>query len=192
MEMKSLGLAPTLKSIVEKNAKIPISSEDIRIICNGKVNIVTYKDLNGLSNFMNLFHKENNYCVCLLYQFPNTDIGHWVSIIYDEDTDQINFFNSYGYNIDYESNSNLLTTLLRMTKKKINVNRVRYQMKDNETATCGIHSAIRCVFHEYNNSEYYKMITSMANGIIGDTNQSNYDKLVSLMAVLPLKYSIPE
>ncbi len=56
MEMKSLGLAPTLKSIVEKNAKIPISSEDIRIICNGKVNIVTYKDLNGLSNFMNLFH----------------------------------------------------------------------------------------------------------------------------------------
>ena len=93
--------------------------------------------------------------------------------------------------IDYESNSNLLTTLLRMTKKKINVNRVRYQMKDNETATCGIHSAIRCVFNEYTNSEYYKMISSMANGIIGDNNQSNYDKLVSLMSVLPLKYSIP-
>ena len=189
--MKSLGLAPTLKSIVEANAKIPISGEDIRIICNGKVNILTYSDLHGISNFMDLFHTEHNNSICLLYQFPGTSIGHWVAIIYDEDNDEINFFNSYGYGIDHETNSNLLTTLLRMTKKKIKVNRVRYQMKDNETATCGIHSAIRCVFNEYNNNEYYKMLTSMANGIIGDIQQSNYDKLVTLMSVLPLKYSIP-
>ncbi len=183
---------PTLKEIVLKNTLIPISGEDIKTICNGKVLVLLYSDLNKVRDIMYLFTPENNNCICLLYQFPNTDIGHWVSIIYDEDNNDINYFNSYGFDIDHESNSKVLTNLLNQTKKKINVNKVRYQLMDREISTCGLHSAIRCVFNEYSNNEYYKMITSMTKGVLGDEKNSNYDKLVSLMSVIPLKYSIPE
>jgi hypothetical protein len=127
----------------------------------------------------------------LLYQWPGQNIGHWVSIIYDENTDQINFFNSFGYPPDRETGHQTLTKMLLETGKKININRIRYQNLQ-DTSTCGLHAAIRCVFNEYTNPQYHKMISSISISLIADNKSSRYDKLVSLMSVLPLKFNIPQ
>jgi len=188
--------AKTLSQIVKADIQTPISDNDIRTICNGRVEVLSYKMLSDLANrgqnLMQMFKPEKNNCICLLYQWPGQAVGHWVAIIYDENTDEINFFNSYGYPPDRETNQQLLTKMLAYTLKKININTTRYQTLSDNVSTCGLHSAIRCVFNEYNNKEYHKMITSISISLIGDNKNSRYDKLVSLMSVLPLKFNIPQ
>lgn len=189
-------MAKTLSQIVEADIETPISDDDIRTICNGRVHVMTYKDLASFGqtgqNLMQLFDPKKNNCICLLYQWAGQPVGHWVAIIYDENVDQINFFNSYGYPPDREMNGEqALTKMLLATGKKININRIRYQALQ-DTSTCGLHSAIRCVFNEYTNPQYHKMITSISISLIGDNTSSRFDKLVSLMSVLPLKFNIQQ
>ena len=200
---------PTLREIINEDVEIPLSDDDIKTICNGKVLVISYAHLESAAadsksatadsksavannGLMQLFKPELNNCICLLYQFPGQRIGHWVSIIYYEDTDEINFQNSFGYAPDKETGRSLLTELLKATGKKINISRIRYQNLEGNTSTCGLHSAIRCVFNEYTNEEYYKMLNSISINITGDSKNSRFDKLVSLMSVLPLKFNIPQ
>jgi len=188
--------AKTLSQIVKADIQTPISDNDIRNICNGRVEVMSYKMLSDAAshdqNLMQMFTPEKNNCICLLYQWPGQQVGHWVAIIFDENTDEINFFNSYGYPPDRETNQQLLTKMLAATGKKININTVRYQTLSDNVSTCGLHAAIRCVFNEYSNKEYHKMLSSISVSLISDNKNSRYDKLVSLMSVLPLKFNIPQ
>lgn len=179
----------SLKKLVQENTIIPSSDKDIRKLCDGRIKILTYDEFCAADDVMSNFRPEYNNCVALLYQFPGENVGHWVAIIYDENVDQINFFNSYGYPPDYESGGRMdLTAALRSSGKNINVNPVRFQVSDRDTSTCGLHVAVRCIFNEYSNREYHKMLSSIAVG----KNPDKFDKLVSLMSILPLKKNIPQ
>lgn len=185
----------TLAKLVHRNKYVPISEHDIRKICDGKVNVIPYSLLETMYKtsqpITQLFKPEFNNCVVLLYQLQGTlGVGHWVSLIFDEDTGILNFFNPYGFGIDQEINlmthSDLyLTKLLKQSKMRVNINTFRFQVLKDDISTCGMHAAIRCVFNELDNSEYYRFMREAGYGKVHD-----FDELVSLMCIIPLKLNI--
>ena len=180
----------SLANLVKQNEEIPISNLDVKKICDGKVNIVLYSDLKELYkrdiSILSLFKEEYNNCIVLLYQLGRK-IGHWVSLILHNDM-SISFYNSYAFNIDQELDftthgSKYLTLLLH--GHRVNVNPYRHQRLIENVNTCGLHASLRCVFHHFTNEQYHKFISSYDNHKTKD-----YDKLVSLLCLVPLKYNI--
>lgn len=194
----------SLANLVYQNQLVPTSGNDIRAICDGKINIINYSDLqliyNSGGSIYDLFQPELNNCVGLLYQLKGQNVGHWVCLIYDAGSDTsesangtagtIRFFNSYGFGPDQEIDlfqhpQPYLTMLLNKSHSKIDVNKFKFQSLKNDISTCGLHCGVRCVFHELSNKDYLKFLSSYDND-----RTKNYDKLVTLMCLLPLDYNI--
>lgn len=185
----------SLKNLVLQNQEIPTSGDDIRNICDGKVNVVVYSDLANLYNrgktIHELFKPEFNNCVVLLYQLRGSQgIGHWVSLILDPTKNTIRFFNPYGLKPDAEINlmthsQPYLTMLLQKSGTSLDVNNFQFQSFKNDISTCGLHCGVRCTFYYLTNREYQKFLESY------DNNKSqDFDKLVTLMCLLVLDYGI--
>ena len=129
-----------------RNKYVPISEHDIRKICDGKVNVIPYSLLETMYKssqpITQLFKPEFNNCVVLLYQLQGTlGVGHWVALIFVEDTGIINFFNPYGLAVDQEidlmTHSDLyLTKLLKQSRMRVNVNKFRFQVLKDDISTC--------------------------------------------------------
>lgn len=186
----------SLERLVDQNQEVPTSGKDIEKICDGKVFIVTYSEIrtvyeNG-GDIIELFQPDYNDCVVLLYELKGPQgVGHWVSLIFDREKRIIRFFNSYGLNVDAEINTlthgdPYLTMLLKRSGLKMDINKHRYQSFKDDIATCGLHCAVRCVFHDLTNEEYFRFLSSYFHG----QKDKDFDELVTLMCLLPLKYNI--
>lgn len=188
------GRFKTLSKLIEQNKEVPTSDADIRKICDSKVNIINYSDLRDLyergGSIMEIFNPQYNDCVVLLYQIRGEGgIGHWVSLIFDRDNQIIRFFNPYGLPVDAEINlltheRPYLTMLLQNSGMRFDINKFRFQQIDDDISTCGLHCATRCVFYDFTNEQYQRFLSSY------DGKEKDYDKLVTLLCLLPLKYNI--
>lgn len=186
----------SLAKLVDQNQEVPTSTEDLEKVCDGRVFIMTYSEIMAIyehgGHVMEIFHPEYNDCVILLYELNRpSGIGHWVSLIYDRKRDVIQFFNSYGLPIDAEINllthgEPYLSMLLKRSGKRVEVNKHKYQSFKDDIATCGLHCAVRCVFNDLSNEQYYKFLTSYFVG----QKEKDFDELITLMCLLPLKYNI--
>ena len=56
-----------------------------------------------------------------------------------------------------------------------------------DVSTCGMHSAVRTIFNELTNEQYNKFLNYSISG-----KKIDYDQLISLMCIVPLKYNIPQ
>jgi len=184
----------SLANLVAQNQLVPTSGDDIRTICDDKINIITYSDLesiyNGGGSIYDIFRPEFNNCVALLYLLKGQNVGHWVCLIYDQADDTIRFSNSYGLKPDQEIDlfrhpKPYLTLLLNKSHSKLDVNKFKFQSLKTDISTCGLHCGVRCVFHYLSNKDYQKFLASYDND-----RTKNYDKLVTLMCLLPLDYNI--
>lgn len=194
--MSRLREIKTLKNLVKQNEQVPISDADILKICDNKVNILAYEDLGKLykagKSLLSQFSEDKNNCIILLYQLRGpSGIGHWVSLIYRPEHNVIEFCNPYAYRPDQEINlmehqEAYLTKLLLGTNCRIMSNHYKYQEFVQSSSTCGRHAAVRCVFHDLTNEEYYKFLSSYQPNM----KARDFDKLVTVMTLVTLKYNV--
>lgn len=128
--------------------------------------IILYNSLKHVHNIDQVF--KNKRFVFILYEYQ-PDFGHWVVII-KRDNGDIEFFDSYGYKPDDESEfvkkSNYwehayLIDLLIKSGKTIHYNPTNLQGEDtHKIATCGRWCLLRCYFYQFSISQFTKFFYS--------------------------------
>ncbi len=153
-----------LKKLMAKS----LSSKDISDFFDGKVNIITYKELINYDNIDDVLG-QYNMCVLLFLSKPN--FGHWTCVFRTID-DGIEFFDSYSFkpdselsliNMDFRKQSNqqypYLTYLLYKSKKPIEYNHHKFQKISNSVKynTCGRWVIIRLLFKDIKLEKFIKL-----------------------------------
>jgi hypothetical protein len=175
---------------IHKSEEIPISNFDILKLTNNKTKIVMYEDLMTMyvSQFIDLFQKETNYNIILLYQIT-AGYGHWISIILDkEDTGEFYHFDSYGLYPDnmldkiypYKD----LSRLYQESGIKVNVSTYKFQEKIENINTCGRWAALRSNYYYMTNNEFINYFTSNKISQL----VRNLDDVATIMTMIPLDY----
>lgn len=89
---------PKLERIRARMFK-PTSRSDLQYMLDGRAKIVPYAELAGYRTLEELL--EPYQTVILLYPSPNdTEVGHWVTFFVMPGTDFIQYFDSYGCDVD--------------------------------------------------------------------------------------------
>ena len=148
---------------------IDLSGNDILDITNNETYIMSYEDLHNINNIDELFKDKDS--VTILYQ-TKKNYGHWVALIKHDDNN-IEFFDSYGLNIDEElkySEYNLrlhdnnlvphLSHLLQTSQYNIIHNKIKLQQFVEHVNTCGRHCCVRIKFKKLSLSQYLSLITN--------------------------------
>ena len=163
-----------IKNIINK-MDVPLSSDDIYKILNGKCKIIIYPELLKYNTIDELFDDSFD-CVVILYmhnKIVNGFYGHWCCI-FKIDNKTIEFFDSYGKFCDDQLNSKidthfrkeygleypLLTYLLYYTANKYKLTFNHHKYQGPTTSTCGRHCCVRLLNRHMKLSDYNNYINS--------------------------------
>jgi hypothetical protein len=146
----------------------PLSNTDIEKIL-GKTKILTYPDLDDISNWEDAFDDEGR-CV-LLFLTENEQTGHWIGLIRNETT--IEYFDPYGEAPEgdkkwlskeklrqLDENEPYLTRLLRASGLKVYYNQYPFQSDKNDINTCGRWVVARLLLRKKTLAQFYKYVMS--------------------------------
>jgi len=158
-----------MDKILENIEKQDLSGEDLINICEGKVEIVPYHELNKYNSIEQLLQKYG--AVILLYEVRQ-NFGHYTALLYDPQG-KLEFFDSYGFRPDQElkyatynaeEGVPYLTKLLEAYKKPIVYNTIKLQKMLRDINTCGRwtscrirlrHLVLRDFQHLFTKNRYY-------------------------------------
>ena len=138
--------------LIENAESISLSDADIMRICDNKVVIYLYHELEKFQTIDEALGPHN--AMIILYQSKQTD-GHWVSV-FKVDDNTIEFFDSYGFKIDqqlpfFPYNLRVhneiavphLTHLIENSNYKVISNDIDFQTIRKDVNTCGRFSSLR-------------------------------------------------
>ncbi len=158
-----------MENIINKLEQKSLSNEDIMNFCNGKVNIVTYKELNNYNSLDEVLHP---FDACILLYETKESYGHWCAIVKISD-DEVEFFDSYGLFPDDEKSFinpafliksgqklPILTRLLYECPYKLSFNEHKFQSDKNNMNTCGRWCCLRVKLKRLTLKEFKKVFTS--------------------------------
>ena len=150
-----------------------LDGNEVDRIANG-CDIIDYPNLKDYNSIEDLMGDKDK--VILLYlneKDGNTLSGHWCALTRYDNREKVCFFDSYGImpdnqlkwhpeekRIELEQTEPLLTRLLSDYADRgghVEYNDMRYQDRDDDIATCGRHTALRCRFKEIPLETYNKM-----------------------------------
>ena len=149
-------------------SKIPLSSEDIERMLDGKTRILSYKQLMKKNN-INEVLKPFDSCV-ILYETKD-NFGHWVCLLKRGDT--VEWFDSYGFKPDDERKfipeaykkmhypEKYLVKLLLDSGYKIRYSEFKLQDGNDESvATCGRFVVLRILFKGLDEYQFNDLMKS--------------------------------
>jgi hypothetical protein len=139
-----------------------LSINDISKLLDGKVNMITYKEVSGYKTLDDLLGK---YKRCVILYLTSKNYGHFTCIF--EHKGKISFFDSYGFIPDDElkfipndlkkelrSNHRYLTELLYKSDKPVDYSQYQLQSKSPKITTCGRHVVSRLRHMDVNTDDY--------------------------------------
>jgi hypothetical protein len=169
----------TITSILDEYASKPMTSIDILQRLDGKTNIVLYRDLYKYSNIEQLLYPHGSFI--LLYESsPNS--GHWVAILKSYSCNNIpliEFFDPYGCFPDSQQqyiNKSFLSVSGQKYKKLtelllnsnpnylISFNHHKFQMLDNNIATCGRWCMLRILLKDICLQDFINLVEKKSLG----------------------------
>lgn len=135
---------------------IDLTGKDIEKICDGKVKVLSYHELQGIPSIEALL--EPFGAVVLLYE-TKENFGHYTALFYDAQNN-LEFFDSYGFAPDQElnyatyDNTPYLSQLLSKYKGRIVYNTKRLQQWAKDVNTCGRWTASRIRLRNLNPTQF--------------------------------------
>ena len=141
-----------MENLIRKSYGIALSLQDLKKICNGKVNIFLYTDLAKTKHIDELFHPFG--CFILLYQ-QTPNYGHWVTINRVDDH-TIEHFDPYGIGPDEELDGNnpmkipkyLSALISESPYRNVIFNKHALQEHSAKVSTCGRWAAVRVLMRK--------------------------------------------
>jgi len=177
----------------EKIESYELTGNNMKQILGDDIKIISYPDLKNFTDIMQCFDTLGR-CVLFLIENEqgNTMNGHYQCLIYHDDTNTIEFFDSYGMTPTgwnkyisksiqqklHEISGTLLVPLLKKAKSngyKVIYNDKKLQQMKNDINTCGDFVSTRLLFHNLSIYNYIKMLDNLKTHYDVD----NYDKVVS-------------
>jgi len=147
----------------------PLSDSDIRKILGKDIKIITYPDLNNMSDIRQAFDKKGR-CI-MLYLTQSATSGHWVCMLNKKGS--IEYFDPYGEppekalqtvpmeeREEWGESQPVLTHLLKASGKPVFYNKYPFQKDKQDVNTCGRHSVVRCLYAPNTLEEYKKVMDS--------------------------------
>lgn len=158
-----------MDNIIYKTENIDLSGADIQRITLNKCNIITYDDLQYITDIGQLLGEYN--AVIILYT-TSKNYGHFCSLMLKGGI--LEFFDPYGYNVDEElkiidnlhlrkdgiTNTPHLTYLIQTSNYKFTYNKLQLQEEEAHVNTCGRWAALRVRLREYNLNTFIKLMTN--------------------------------
>ena len=147
---------------------IPISSEDIYRIFNGKIKIISYDQIRYYNNIDELLNPFDRVIILYFWKSEPVKYGHWCCL-FRRPNNNIEFFDSYGTlenqlnNIDpYFARLNgedypYLTRLLYECPFQIEYNNKTLQSK--KSSVCGRYCILRLLLSDYTIDEFNKLFS---------------------------------
>ena len=115
--------------------------------CNLKTpNIIRYPEIK--ESGINIDDIDISECNIILYEAV-PQIGHWITVFYDQTNDKVEFFDPLGYFLDeqldfsYHKEPDLMKMFVDSDNIDFEINHVKYQQPN--TDTCGIWCCLRYV-----------------------------------------------
>lgn len=168
-----------------------LSDDEVKKVANG-CKIIDYPSLDEYESIEDLM--EDNDKIILLYlndKTPNAIIGHWCALTRYPGVEKVCFMDPYGIlpdnqlkwhpkekRIELEQTEPHLTRLLSDYANrggKVEYNEMKFQEKDDDIATCGRHSGLRCRFHDVPLKQYQNIFKKQRK------NGKNLDELVTVI-----------
>ena len=181
-----------LDTLVVDAEKIPLSDDDVVGIAFGMTKIVRYSDLHKHESIFELLRPYSNFI--LFYEIESLQEGHWVCVLYHEDINTIEFFDSYGMDdvqimkkadtsndrsANYFNGEPYLTALFRKARSerqtKIIINTYKFQSLSKNVQTCGRYAALRSRFREAKYQQFADLLMK---------NKYSSDYMVSALTVM--------
>ena len=146
--------------------------------------------------FPALPNRSSIECTAAIILLISSIGNHWVSLIYDRHTNRISYYDPYNFDIeqDFEMAKIPDKTLVDLIRAKItNANKssvplyielksgIRNQSLRKNITTCGVHSALRCVFWGLSNAEFNEALSDFC-----DRHKMNADQAAVSMCLVPL------
>lgn len=170
---------------MQRRELVDVAGKDIVSHTNGKCKIIRYSDLSSFQSISELFSKMGVPCLALLYQTKDVNTGHWVALI--KQPDKLIVYDSYGFGrLDAElqyttyDKTALLSQLVAREKEdnpnfSVQVNKKRYQSKNDHISTCGRHTIVRILLYSLNTNQFDRFMESVPI--------QNKDDMVTLMTI---------
>lgn len=179
-------------NLIRKKESLPISDSDLRKIIGYDIPVVSYHDLPNYSRLEDIWGGRKQFILLMESRFNS---GHFVSIIYSDLTNTIEFYDPYGnthntlikklnYYVSENGQyflNNLFKQFQQMTNCRILYNRYVYQTSHDQIQTCGRHCAVRILFSQQNNVEYHRNLQQ-----IKDQYSIPYDDMITMMTLFPV------
>lgn len=129
-------------------------------------NWILYNDLGKVTRMEDLFMGDTIALYVLLEIVDgDSNVGHWITLILNRDTNTLIHYDSYGFNVDQETSitgqdKGLLLNLIRSSQLTHDVNKYQHQSNDERANvnTCGRFCSLRAVFFQLTNKEFNNLI----------------------------------
>lgn len=139
--------SPGIDKIVDGGGGIPYSDDDLVKVCDGKVNVVSYKDVMRAHHVDQVLGKHG--AAIILYE-TRPRYGHWVALI-RQGPDLVEFFDSYGMAPDQQLSFvppqmqmyPCLKQLFAHSGVRCIWNKTKLQAEGQKVSTCGRWAALR-------------------------------------------------
>lgn len=158
--------------VIDQAETVPLSSEDLKALTNGKCNIMLYSDLMEYENIDDVL--EPHGAVILLYQTTERTYGHYVTLFKKHNNPKVlEFYDSYGLSIDKQlkfskfNSKNMggvavahLTDLIQKSNYRVESNTKGLQKNKSQDNTCGRYAALRVIFRQLTNQQFNYTLSS--------------------------------
>jgi len=170
-----------------------LTGSDIHITTNGKCPVHLYKDLLKFDSIEQILGPYNK-CI-ILFPVKSSVNGHFVSLLYHEDINTLEYFDPYGFSWDQElkysedtkwTQYNIIGMLMDKAKEqgfKVMWNKYRFQELKDGISTCGKHASIRARFSYLKIDEYAKLMLRQ---------KQSPDYIVTMLTFITLRDNIVE
>lgn len=145
-----------MDKVILSNENKDLTDTELRIITNNKCDIISYHELVNYNNIDDVLGEYK--AVIILYE-TSYNRGHFVCLHINE-KNQLEFFDPYGMPVDKElnwaiyNNQPYLSNLIDKSNYDFIENKIRLQVWNNHTNTCGRWCALRIVFREVQLKEF--------------------------------------
>lgn len=153
-----------MDKILDNSESIDLTGDDLRKICNNKLDIVPYHTLGNYKDIDELMGEFKS--VILLYE-TRENFGHYVALFINGNND-LEFFDSYGFSPDQElkyatynriNGIPFLTNLLKNYNKKVIINNERLQVFHKDINTCGRWTSLRILMKNMALRDFINLFT---------------------------------
>ena len=157
------------RAVIDESKKYPLSNTDIQSLLDGETNIFTYPMLESIDHIDEIFDPKGRAIMLFLTDGENS--GHWISLI--KRGNIIEIYDPYGHSPaewktklggamtdmrDWKQDRPLLQQKIKEAGYRMKVNKKQVQPVSKNIATCGRHSVMRLLFHQYPLEEYNAII----------------------------------